>query len=79
MFFFGYFFALFPSQLGTSNQKKKDLLKFVAKLCLWTKWQIAKLIVHIFFVACKRIERIAAHALHVLPLTARTRYPLIES
>lgn len=78
MFFLVIFFALFPSQLGTSNQKK-NLLKFVAKLCLWPKWQIAKLIVHIFFVACKRIERIAAHALHVLPLPARTRYPLIES
>lgn len=37
---------------------EKNLLKFVAKLCLWPKWQIAKLIVHIFFV------RLNAHALH---------------
>lgn len=38
--------------------REKNLLKFVAKLCLWPKWQIAKLIVHIFFV------RLNAHALH---------------
>lgn len=38
--------------------REKNLLKFVAKLCLWPKWQIAKLIVHIFF------ARLNAHALH---------------
>lgn len=38
--------------------RENNLLKFVAKLCLWPKWQIAKLIVHIFFV------RLNAHALH---------------
>lgn len=38
--------------------REKNLLKFVAKLCLWPKWQIAKLIVHIFFV------QLNAHALH---------------
>lgn len=40
------------------SAREKNLLKFVAKLCLWPKWQIAKLIVHIFFV------QLNAHALH---------------